>query len=78
GIWGSSASTIFVGGWDGTILHYDGSSWRSMTSGASNTLRGVWGGSSGDVFAVGDYGTILHFEVLSTYGQCLHLLLLNE
>jgi hypothetical protein len=33
GVWGSSGSDVFAVGWDGTIVHYDGSSWSSMTSG---------------------------------------------
>jgi hypothetical protein len=29
GVWGSSASDVFAVGWNGTILHYDGSTWTS-------------------------------------------------
>jgi hypothetical protein len=46
GVWGSSGSDVFAVGSNGTILHYDGSSWSSMTSGTSAWLFGV-GGSSG-------------------------------
>jgi len=60
GVWGSSGDDVFAVGGSGTIFHYDGSSWSSMTSGTSNSLLGVWGGSGSDVFAVGWGGTILH------------------
>ena len=46
---------------DGTILHYDGSTWSAMLpSGTTSKLFKVWGSSGSDVFAVGDKGTILH------------------
>jgi len=46
-------------GYVGTILHYDGTTWSTMTSGTGWNLSGVWGTSSGDVYAVGSYGIIL-------------------
>ena len=51
---GVPASDVFAVGDGGTILHYNGSTWSSMTSGTTNYLRGVWGSSGSDVFAVGD------------------------
>ena len=62
GIWGSSADDIFVVGAKGTILHYDGSGWTSMASGAGYDLHSVWGSSVRDVYAVGALGTILHYN----------------
>ena len=51
GIWGSSASDVFAVG--RSILHYNGSTWSSMSGGTTKTLYGVWGSSGTDVFAVG-------------------------
>jgi hypothetical protein len=66
GVWGSSGSDVFaVGGlWGscGTIVHYDGTTWTVMDSGALFPLFGVWGSSGSDVFAVGWGGTILHYR----------------
>src|SRR5512136_2582018 len=62
GVWGSSSSDIFAVGSLGKIVHYDGSSWQSMSSGTGHLFRGVWGTSSSDVFAVGSVGTILHYD----------------
>jgi hypothetical protein len=65
GVWGSSSTDVFaVGGW-GTIFHYDGSAWSSITNparGAFNHFYGVWGSSGIDVFAVGHWGNILHYS----------------
>jgi hypothetical protein len=54
GVWGSSGSDVFAVGDGGTVLHYDGSSWTSMTSGIADRLTCVWGTSSSDVFAAGE------------------------
>ena len=62
GIWGTSDTNVFAVGYDGTILHYDGTSWSSMTSCTSNILKSIWGSSATDVFAVGYIGTIMHYD----------------
>ena len=63
GVWGSSGSNVFAVGGDGTILHYNGSSWSAMSSGTSaNYLGDVWGSSGSNVFAVGYWGTIQHYH----------------
>jgi len=41
GVWGSSSSNVFAVGDGGTILHYNGSAWGSMTSGTTSHLYGV-------------------------------------
>ena len=69
GVWGSGASDVFAVGHGGTILHYDGSSWSSQTSGTVNNLYSVWGSSASDVFAVGALGTILHYNGSSWSSQ---------
>jgi photosystem II stability/assembly factor-like uncharacterized protein len=60
-IWGNSGSNVFAVGSEGTILHYDGTTWSTMTSGSTADLRGVWGSSGSDLFAVGTSGTVLHY-----------------
>jgi hypothetical protein len=61
-VWGSSGSDVFAVGHFGAIVHYDGSSWSTMTSGTTESLYGVWGSGGSDVFAVGWGGTILHYD----------------
>jgi hypothetical protein len=53
---------VFAVGEAGAIIHFNGTNWSVMTSGATAFLRGVWGASANDVFAVGDGGTILHYN----------------
>jgi len=59
GIWGSSASNIYVTELitlgppaSGRTLHYDGSSW-SVNCTNDAAVYGLWGSSASDVFAVG-------------------------
>ncbi|NIM49145.1 MAG: hypothetical protein GTO22_07780 [Gemmatimonadales bacterium] len=61
-VWSTSPSDVFAVGSDGFILHYDGTEWSAMTSGASPYLFAVWGSSSTDVYTVGINGTILHYD----------------
>lgn len=61
-VWGSSSNDVFAVGANGTILHYNGTDWSSMSSDTTNNLNGVWGSSGQYVFAVGDKGTILHYN----------------
>ncbi len=71
GVWGSSESDVYAVGSArgkpsevnrGIVLHYDGSTWNLMDTGAVSGLNAIWGTSASDVFAVGDAGTILHYD----------------
>jgi len=62
GIWGSSETDIFAVGYNGKILHYNGTNWSFQDSGTINYLYGVWGSSATNVFAVGDSSTIVHYN----------------
>ena len=69
-IWGASASDVCAVGGGGTsapILHYNGTTWSSVSSGtdALTVLTGVWGSSSSDIWAAGaDEGkaVLLHYD----------------
>ena len=61
-IWGTSAGNVFAVGYQGTILHYDGSGWAAMSSRTDRNLIGVWGSSANNVLASGGNGTILRYN----------------
>ena len=61
-VWGSSAEDVFAVGPQGTIIHYDGTSWSIQDSGTTEDLNAVWGSASNDVFAAGGNGIILHYN----------------
>jgi photosystem II stability/assembly factor-like uncharacterized protein len=61
-VWGSGPRDVFATGMGGSILHYDGVSWKPMASGTNVNLYGVWGSSDRNVFAVGPGGTILRYS----------------
>ena len=56
GIWGSSATDVWVGGTQGagSLQHYDGASWSAMTGALpGDDIRSIWGSAPGNVYAVG-------------------------
>jgi hypothetical protein len=56
----------FAVGDNGTILHWDGTTWTSMTSPSDPwfgfRLNGVWGWSPTNVFAVGESSMLLRYD----------------
>ena len=52
-VYGFSASNIYAVGFGGTVLHYNGTAWKSMGPNTSTYFYGVWGTSSSDLWAVG-------------------------
>jgi hypothetical protein len=61
GVWGPSASDIWAVGEQGTIIHYNGTSWSLVSSPTLNSLYAVWGSSASDVWALGP-SIILHYD----------------
>ena len=61
---GTSASDVFAVGQNGVIVHYNGSTWTSMSSGTNADLGGVFARTPQDVFAAGTSGTVLHSDGL--------------
>jgi hypothetical protein len=59
GVFASSTTDVWAVGGKGTILHFDGTVWSSVSSGATGWLKGVWAGGPGDVVVVGDNGVVL-------------------
>lgn len=55
-IWGTSSHNLFAVGRNGTIIHFDGSTWTRMDSGTDVDLLDVWGSPDGSVvWACGFY-----------------------
>ena len=46
----------------GSLLHFDGVSWQSRSSGTGFDLYAIWGAAPDDIWVVGDRGTLLHFD----------------
>jgi branched-chain amino acid transport system substrate-binding protein len=60
GVWGDASNNVYVVGYRGTIMHYDGHDWTLMPSPTDKILYDVYGTSKYGVFAVGWDGTILN------------------
>jgi hypothetical protein len=61
-IWGSAADDVWAVGDAGAVLHWNGTTWTSVSSGVSASLTGVWGSAPNDVWVVGDAGTLLRWD----------------
>jgi hypothetical protein len=64
GIWGSSATDIWMVGDKGTIRHFgpNATEWAVVESPTTETLQAVWGAAPNDVWAVGESGAIIHWD----------------
>jgi hypothetical protein len=66
GVWGSGADDIWVVGFFGGMLHFDGTQWAIVPSGTTFALASVWGTAKDDVWAVagGAWGvsSLLHYD----------------
>ncbi|MBX3188015.1 MAG: hypothetical protein KF819_13415 [Labilithrix sp.] len=59
-IWGSSATDVWAVGSGGTVVHYDGATWRLAATGIVETLHAVWGSGPTDVWVVSSASVLLH------------------
>lgn len=62
GIAGQGGSDVWVTGEDGSVLHYDGTSWTGRHSRTSESLNGLWQGPKSTAYAVGRSGTVLYYD----------------
>ncbi|MHB8788329.1 MAG: hypothetical protein ACYDBT_00465 [Desulfobulbaceae bacterium] len=74
GVWGAAADgPVFAAGYNGTVLHYNGSNWSQVTTNTNSsymTFHGIWGSSAQDVYVVGETypflgsneSQIIHFD----------------
>ena len=53
---------VWASGANGTVIHWNGSSWNPSASGSSRHLYGILALGADDVYAVGTGGTILHYD----------------
>lgn len=60
-VWGSGPSDVYAGGNSGVLVHFDGTSWRDVTTGCDIGISAIAGTGPDDVYVVGN-GAILHFD----------------
>ena len=59
-VWGTGPDNVYAGGSDGTVIHYDGTSWRVVLESWSS-FYAIGGSGPDDVWAVGG-GQVRHFD----------------
>lgn len=64
-LWATGASSMWAVGNNGTVLHYDGTTWTVTSSGLTANLRAVWGASDSDLWASAVNGEMFHYDGVS-------------
>lgn len=59
---GFADGTFYAVGDGGTILHFDGSDFRSMDAPTHTDLQGIWADDPANVYVCGFNGTLIHFD----------------
>jgi len=59
---GFGPNDLFMGGYGGKILRYDGTSITLMETGTTSSIWAMDGSSNANLFAVGENGTVLRFD----------------
>lgn len=59
GVWGSSATNVYMVGAAGSIAHWDGASLKLEPNVTSNTLNAIWGAGPDNVWVASTPGVIL-------------------
>ena len=71
GIWGTSASNVYISGYNityqygvksGKIARYDGSTWNTVHGFTGKQALGIWGLSSGEIWVTQEDGQLLHHD----------------
>ncbi len=57
----SDSTNIWVVGYPGVLLHYDGADWE-LDQFEETYLVSIWGESADDLYAAGEKGTVLHYD----------------
>jgi len=57
-----SAQDIYVVGYQGAIMHFDGNNWQKMATPYRVPIWSIWGQNSNNIFAVGGNGVILNYD----------------
>lgn len=67
-IWGSGSTDVFAvggplgNGQESLVIHYDGTSWKELHPGGTETYWWVGGSGANDVWMVGENGRISHWD----------------
>ncbi len=59
---GFSANDVFIGGYGGKILRFNGTTFSLMNTGTTEPIDAIDARSPTQVYAVGQHGTVLHFN----------------
>jgi hypothetical protein len=53
---------LWAAGANGTVVHFDGTTWKVENAGSTATLHAIFGFAPNDIWAAGDNATVVHFD----------------
>lgn len=59
-VWGSGKNDVWAVGSGGSIVHFDGTTWKLTPTSVRNTFHAVWGSGPNDVWAVSMTDVLFH------------------
>ena len=62
-IWGTSDKDLYIVGQNGSLAHFDGSTWQSIPTGITEDIQDIWGGTdptTGKEFALATVSTVYY------------------
>lgn len=62
GVFGFSGNDVFAVGDNGTVIHWTGTKWLTVSIPSSESFRAVWGLHSSDLWVAGENGTLLRWN----------------
>jgi alpha-tubulin suppressor-like RCC1 family protein/uncharacterized protein YpmS len=60
-IW-SDGTVIYIVGYAGTMIYYDGASWSKLTTGVTTDFYCIWGTRKDNIYLGSNYGLIYHYD----------------
>ena len=67
-VWGSSPSNFYTGGYNGEILHFNGTNWKKLNSGTTLHIYDIYGAGN-EVYAAANTGQSLETKILKLEGD---------
>jgi hypothetical protein len=61
-VWGFDSGELFAFGYNGAMIHYDGTDWSNLEPLTNQDIHAVWGVPPDTLYAVGGNSTILYYE----------------
>ncbi len=75
--WGMNSSSVYLGGWNGSLVHYDSGNWQSITSGTTLSIQDICSSGTTILSIASNPGESLDKQILQINGTTVSQLSIN-